>query len=108
MSKQTIAIDFDGVLHKYSKGYFDGSIYDEPVEGSLEAIFELSKTYKIVVFTAREEFKPVSVWLIKHGFKPFISDLTNIKPKAVIYIDDRALHFTDWKSALEETRERLK
>ena len=33
-----IAIDFDGVIHKNSKGYYDGTIYDEPVEGSLEAI----------------------------------------------------------------------
>ena len=31
--KNTIAIDFDGVIHKNSKGFHDGTIYDEPIEG---------------------------------------------------------------------------
>jgi len=34
----TVAIDFDGVLHRYSEGWKDGQIYDEPVEGSREAL----------------------------------------------------------------------
>ena len=29
---KTIAVDFDGVIHKYSKGWQGGEIYDEPVE----------------------------------------------------------------------------
>ena len=28
-----IGIDFDGVIHKNSKGFHDGTIYDEPIEG---------------------------------------------------------------------------
>ena len=37
-NKSQIAIDFDGVIHKNSKGFFDGTVYDEPIEGSLDSI----------------------------------------------------------------------
>ena len=38
-----IAIDFDGVIHKNTKGFYDGTVYDEPVEGAIEAIKSLSQ-----------------------------------------------------------------
>ena len=118
MSKQTIAIDFDGVIHKYSKGWHDGTIYDGPVEGSLEAVKKLSKKYDVVIFTARlanlnqddkiAKIFEITTWLLKNGFIKLIKNVTGQKPKAVLYIDDRALHFTDWQNALKETKERLK
>ena len=40
-----IAIDFDGVIHKNTKGYFDGTIYDEPVQGSYNALKELASKF---------------------------------------------------------------
>ena len=40
---KTIAIDFDGVIHKYSKGWHDGTIYDKANEGAFEFIRELMK-----------------------------------------------------------------
>ena len=40
MERKTIVFDFDGVIHKYSKGWQDGSIYDEPVEGIKDLINE--------------------------------------------------------------------
>ena len=36
---KTIVFDFDGVIHKYSKGWQDGSIYDEPTPG-VSAVIE--------------------------------------------------------------------
>lgn len=101
----TIAIDFDGVIHKYSKGWQDGSIYDEPVPGAREALLELAKDFKLVVFTARSDQNAVREWISK---KINLSlPVTNIKPPALAYIDDRAVHFTDWQSALWQIRCRL-
>ena len=62
--KKTIAIDFDGVIHSYSLGWQNGSIYDLPVFGSQTSIKKLrNKGYRIVIFTAREELENVEEWL---------------------------------------------
>lgn len=109
---KTIAIDFDGVIHKCSKGFYDGTIYDDPVEGSLEAIKKLNKKYTIVVFTAKaKKERPlinnktgkelVSDWLDKYGYSPYVSDITAEKPRAFIYIDDRGYRFENWEHTLK-------
>ena len=48
-----IGIDFDGVVHRCSKGYYDCTIYDEPIEGSYAALEELSKRYTVIVYTCK-------------------------------------------------------
>jgi hypothetical protein len=51
---KTIAIDFDGVIHKYSKGWQNGEIYDEVVDKSIEAINALCEHgYSVVIFSTR-------------------------------------------------------
>lgn len=52
---RTIAVDFDGVIHKYSKGWQNGSIYDEPVEGAKEALLELLEDYEEGHFPVMED-----------------------------------------------------
>ncbi len=105
-----VGIDFDKVIHKCSKGYYDGTIYDEPVEGAYEALEKLSKDYTIIVYTCKA--KPdrglvngktgtelVWEWLKEQNMAQFVSKVTAEKPRARFYIDDKAIRFTDWDSA---------
>jgi len=112
-NRRTVAIDFDGVIHQYSKGWRDGTIYDPPVEGAREAMEKLHRRYDIVIFTTRvnpamrgadTQIDEIIGWLERYGFRrgEHYDDITHAKPAALVYIDDRALHFTDWDLALEE------
>lgn len=63
---KTIAIDFDGVIHKYSGGWKDGSIYDEPIEGAFEFIKQLMEDgYSVFIFSARNS-RQIKKWLDKY------------------------------------------
>jgi hypothetical protein len=96
---KTIAIDFDGVVHQYSRGWWDGSCYDHPVEGAIEAIEKLrDKGYNVVIFTARDDLEAVRFWFEDH--MSWAPEVTNKKPRASAYIDDRAIRFTFWKDIL--------
>ena len=53
--ESTLAIDFDGVIHKYSKG-FQGleNAYDPPREGTEEALKEfISRGYRLIIVSSR-------------------------------------------------------
>lgn len=93
--KKTIVFDFDGVIHRYSEGWKDGSIYDIPTPGIKAVIDKLRKDYKVVVVSTRcrtEEGRiAVRNWLFKNFIQ--VDDILDIKPPAIIYIDDRGLKF---------------
>ena len=108
-----IGIDFDGVIHKCSKGYYDGTIYDDPVEGAYEALELLSENHTIIINTCKA--KPdrglvngktgtqlVWEWLDKHGMSKFVSKVTSEKPRAKFYIDDKAISFDNWSDTLSQ------
>lgn len=113
--RDTIAVDFDGVIHRYSKGWCDGTVYDVPMLLAHESLAQLVKLgYRVVIFTTRlnpeipnQDFNlqksAVISWLDANSFQLNVHyhDITAQKPIAKVYVDDRALHFTSWEEALK-------
>lgn len=69
----TLAIDFDGVIHTYSKGWQDGTIYDPPMPGALNGLRTLMQEHAVFIFTAREP-EQVMPWLELYGFDVTIDE----------------------------------
>lgn len=121
MRKKTLvaAVDFDGVIHKYSLGWHGGRIYDVPCDGAKEAMEGLKKAgFKIIIHTARirpnedplevspppseVQLSAVSVWLEKYNI-PYDEIWTESgKPVAHIYIDDRAIRHSVWADTIDQ------
>ena len=95
-SKGTIALDFDGVLHSYRRGWIALAPEDPPMEGAKEFVEALlAMGYEVLVFTTRAETAHgdncTHAWLLKHGFPRL--GITHHKPKALLYINDRGWRF---------------
>ena len=100
--KPTIAIDLDGILNNYIK--YNENHIPEIKEGTKDFIIELSKEYNLILFTNRN-IKQAVKWLIENNLESYFYDVTNIKPKATIYIDDRAINFNgDYNKAINEVK----
>lgn len=101
MSKSIICTDFDGVLNSYSTPWQGpGVIPDPPVPGAIEWIQAMQREFTVVICSVRchqiEGIDAIAAWLTKHGLpQPALQDLelTDIKPPAMVYIDDRAWLF---------------
>ena len=63
----TVGVDFDGVIHGYSRGWADGTIYDPPIPGALEGLRQLMEHHAVFIFTARSP-RQIVPWLEGHGF----------------------------------------
>ena len=84
--KNSIAIDFDGVIHRNSKGFHDRTIYDDAIEGSYESLEKISKIYRIILFTCkanpnrpqidgRTGVELIEEWLEKHDMLKFVDKI---------------------------------
>lgn len=118
---QTVAVDFDGVLHSYERGWADGSIYGDWKPGAVAALSQLTQQYAVFIHTTRNP-KQVARWIERtsgYAFecttrlprtwwgrrKPFWNTqglllVTDRKLPAIAYIDDRAIRFEDWWQSL--------
>ena len=108
----TVAIDFDGVLHNANLGWGDGTCYGDPLPGAIDAIKELSKKYKIIIFTAKAKtdrplvngktgVELVKEWFERHNILDYIHDITSEKPRAELYVDDNGYRFENWSDTLK-------
>lgn len=96
MKKKTIVFDFDGVIHKYSKGYQGESIYDEPNQNVIKVINQLRyMNYEVVIVSTRcntlQGIEAIKMWLDKYNI--IVDKVCKEKPPALVYIDDRAIKF---------------
>ncbi|HEY6114342.1 MAG TPA: hypothetical protein VI172_00135 [Candidatus Dormibacteraeota bacterium] len=117
----TIAIDFDGVVHTYDRGWADGTIYGDFTPDAIAALLTLMERDAVFIHTTRNA-KQVARWIERtsgHTIdcttrlprtwygrrKPFWNTrglllVTDRKLPATVYIDDRAHHFEDWQTTM--------
>jgi len=116
---RTVAVDFDGVIHAYGKGWHDGTIYDELMSGAVPGLRLLMRDYAVFIHTARNPHQ-VADWIQTRTAIPCSVQvnpnmkfwdvqgellITNRKLPAIAYVDDRAIRFRSWPQALGELDE---
>ena len=100
----TVAVDFDGVINKY-KGWNGENDLSVPQSGVKYFLEELNKEYSVIIFTVRDT-ENVKKWLKKYGLDKYVIHVTDMKPKAIAYIDDRAITYKgNYSEVLKELEE---
>ena len=87
-----ILIDLDGVLNDYGQDPYNDEFIPDVKEGAEEFLQKLSKEAELHLFTSRNKLLAAK-WLIKNNLDKYFKNITDVKGKAFVYIDDRALCF---------------
>jgi hypothetical protein len=103
--KQTLCLDFDGVIHSCEQGWQEGEIYGTLLPGFLDWLEEARQYFNIVIYSSRsatdEGRAAMAQWLTKQAGKPLTVEFAAVKPAAFLTIDDRALTFNgDWRDPI--------
>ncbi len=98
---KTIMVDLDGVICTEERT-FERPLA-QPIAGAREALERLRAAgHTVIVYTGRgwPEYKATRKWLDDHGFQ--YDGLHMGKPIADVWIDDRAIRFTEWSEVLSQ------
>lgn len=98
---KTIMVDLDGVICTEERT-FERPLA-QPIAGAREAIAELRAAgHTVVIYTGRgwTEYRVTKQWLDDHGIE--YDGIHMGKPIADVWLDDRAVRFTNWKDALAQ------
>lgn len=117
----TIAVDFDGVIHSYERGWDDGTIYGDFLPNAMPALLTLLNRDAVFIHTTRNP-RHVARWIERNSGHtidctthlprtwygrrtPFWNTrglllVTDRKLPATVYIDDRAHRFDDWSAVM--------
>ena len=102
MNRPIACVDFNGVLDAYT-GWRGPDHFDPPRPGARDFLNALAcKGFEIVVFTTRW---PADVWrwLREYQIDDLVDRVTDRKPAAHVFVDDRAVCFRgDFDAALRE------
>jgi len=116
-------IDLDGTIHKYSKGYQDGTLYDDPFDGARETIEWLKDLgFEVIIFTTRaskenaeemggnhlQQIRNIENYLTNNNI--YFDRTTSDKLGADFYIDDKAITIEngDWHSVKKIIKSRMR
>jgi hypothetical protein len=115
--RHTIAVDFDGVIHRYDSPWVAPHIIpDDPVEGAIEWLFRTIQKLDVVIFSTRCKTwrgrMAMRKWLKKHAGGAWNECMGTIgledirfsytKIPALVYLDDRAMRFEGKFPTVEE------
>ena len=79
------------MLDQY-RGWKDAAHWDPPRRGASGFLARLAGEFRVIVFTTR--YAPdARRWLRRHGLLRYVTEVTDRKPAAHVFVDDRAVCF---------------